>query len=103
MHALTTTTQPSAARSKCQGRVDGNLIKTRVKEGDNVRTGDVLFVISGEREIEVRGERRETQAMIARELSRSSEIAGRDALLSTQRARERLTSLAARVTAKARR
>lgn len=77
----------------------GNLIESRVKEGDRVRVGDVLFVISGEREIEVRGERRETQAMIARELGRRVEINGRDALLSTQRARERTASLSARVDA----
>lgn len=77
----------------------GNLVEARVKEGDSVRAGDVLFVISGEREIEVRGERRETQAMIARELSRRAEIAGRDALLSKQRARERAASLTARVEA----
>lgn len=77
----------------------GNLIEARVKEGYSVREGDVLFVISGEREIEVRGERRETQAMIARELSRRAEISSRDALLSAQRARERTTSLTARVEA----
>lgn len=77
----------------------GNLIEARVKEGDSVRAGDVLFVVSGERETEVRGERRETQATIARELGRRAEIAGRDALLSTQRARERSASLAARVDA----
>lgn len=77
----------------------GNLIEARVKEGDRVRAGDVLFVISGEREIEVRGERRETQAMIARELSRRAEIGGRDALLSAQRARERTASLTVRVEA----
>ena len=77
----------------------GNLIETRVKEGDTVRAGDVLFVISSERVIEVRGERRETQAMIARELSRRGEIAGRDSMLSSQRARERTASLTARVEA----
>ena len=74
----------------------GNLIETRVKEGDTVRAGDVLFVISSERAIEVRGERRETQVMIASELSRRGEIVGRDAKLSIQRARER-TGLAAQI------
>jgi membrane fusion protein len=77
----------------------GNLIESRVKEGDTVRAGDVLFVVSSERETEVRGERRETQATIARELNRRAEIAGRDAQLSTQRARERTTSLSARIQA----
>jgi membrane fusion protein len=77
----------------------GNLIEARVTEGDTVHAGDVLFVISSERETEVRGERRETQATIARELTRRGEIAARDAVLSAQRARERTASLTARVDA----
>jgi membrane fusion protein len=77
----------------------GNLIEARVKEGDRVQAGDVLFVISGDRAIEVSGARSEAQAVIAQALKLRLDGTERDAALAKQRAQERITSLGNRVTA----
>jgi membrane fusion protein len=77
----------------------GNLIEARVKEGDRVQAGDVLFVISGDRAIEISGARSEAQAVIAQALKLRLDGTVRDAALSKQRTQERASNLHSRINA----
>ncbi len=77
----------------------GTLAEARVKEGDRVQAGDVLFVISAERTMESAGARSDAQALIAQALKRREDAMGRDAALSQRRAQERIASLATRIAA----
>ncbi len=77
----------------------GTLVEARVKEGDRVQAGDVLFVISAARAMESAGTRSDAQAVIAQALKLREDAIGRDAALSKQRAQERISSLATRATA----
>jgi membrane fusion protein len=79
------------------GSSGGTLIEARVKEGDRVKTGDVLFVISGERTMEVGGIRSDAQATITQALKLRLNGVERDAVLSKQRSAERVTSLTSRI------
>ena len=73
----------------------GTLTDVRAHEGDSVKTGDVLFVVSSERTSELG----DTQALIARELKHRAQITERDVALSKQRAGERIQSLESRIRA----
>ena len=77
----------------------GTLVEARVKEGDRVQAGDVLFVISAERTMESAGTRSDAQAVIAQALKLREDAIGRDGALSKQRAQERVASLTTRATA----
>ena len=77
----------------------GTLLEARVKEGDRVQAGDVLFVISGERAMESAGNRSEAQAVISQALKLRLDATERDAALSKQRAFERTGNLTARIAA----
>lgn len=73
----------------------GVLAEMRVREGSVVAAGDVLFTIGSERTSELGG----TQALIGLELKRRAELAARDVSLSQQRATERISSGASRISA----
>lgn len=77
----------------------GVLINARVKEGDRVQAGDVLFVISGERAMESAGNRSEAQAVISQALKIRLDGTERDAALSRQRGQERIANLSTRINA----
>ena len=84
---------PKAGAIRVFSQVSGLVTEVNVNEGSKVASGDVLFVVSAERQSEFGG----TQALIARELVRRAEIAKRDAILSKARADERVRSLSERV------
>ncbi len=79
---------PNGAVRLTNPATGGVLTEARGREGANVRAGEVLFVISGERTSELGG----TQALIGVELKRRTELAQRDLMLSQQRASERIGS-----------
>ena len=73
----------------------GSVVEVRAREGATVATGDVLFVVSGERTSEMG----DTQMLIGRELKRRADIAERDGVFSKQRADERIRALVQRINA----
>ncbi len=73
----------------------GALADVRVREGQTVAAGDVLFVISNERVSDAGA----TQALIGTELRRRVDIAARDAALSQRKLAERVASFNARIAA----
>jgi membrane fusion protein len=73
----------------------GALAEVRVREGQTVAAGDVLFVISNERMSDAGA----TQALIGAELRHRINIGGRDAALSQRKLQERVSTLNARIAA----
>jgi membrane fusion protein len=73
----------------------GALAEVRVREGQTVAAGDVLFIISNERVSDAGA----TQALIGAELRHRINIGGRDAALSQRKLQERVSTLNARIAA----
>lgn len=92
---VTGTLQPAAGALAVVAPISGQILESRVKEGDAVRAGDILFVMSTERQSAFG----ETQGAISRQIEsrRHSLEAERDLL--QRRGRERELALVERIAA----